>query len=88
MHHPTTDHHAPPSFWSTRYAPGLVILGGVAAYFVLTEHFAHFVQALPYVLLLACPLMHLFMHGGHGHHDGAPPARPDDGATDDAGERP
>jgi hypothetical protein len=20
--------------------------------------------------LLACPLMHLFMHGGHGHHGG------------------
>jgi hypothetical protein len=26
---------------------------------------------LPYLLLLACPLMHLFMHRGHGrerHH--------------------
>jgi hypothetical protein len=20
--------------------------------------------------LLACPLMHVFMHGGHGHHNG------------------
>jgi hypothetical protein len=26
-------------------------------------------MALPY-LLLACPLMHLFMHGRHGHHHG------------------
>jgi hypothetical protein len=24
---------------------------------------------LPYLLFLACPLMHLFMH--HGHHHGA-----------------
>jgi hypothetical protein len=24
-------------------------------------------SALPYLLLMACPLMHLFMHGGHGH---------------------
>jgi hypothetical protein len=25
---------------------------------------------LPFLLLLACPLMHLFMHHGHGHHGG------------------
>ena len=42
----------------------------VAAYFVITEHRAHVVAFLPYVLLAACPLMHLFHHGGHGHgHD-------------------
>jgi hypothetical protein len=23
---------------------------------------------LPYLLLAACPLMHFFHHGGHGHH--------------------
>jgi hypothetical protein len=23
---------------------------------------------LPYLILLACPLMHLFMHRGHGGH--------------------
>jgi hypothetical protein len=23
---------------------------------------------LPWLLLAACPLMHLFMHGGHGGH--------------------
>jgi hypothetical protein len=31
---------------------------------------------LPFLLLLACPLMHLFMHhghGGHGRHDDASP---------------
>lgn len=26
--------------------------------------------ALPYLLVLACPLMHLFMHGGHGRQGG------------------
>ncbi len=41
----------------------------VAAYFLFTEHQAHVLGALPYLLLLACPLMHLFHHrGGHGHH--------------------
>jgi hypothetical protein len=43
----------------------------VAAYFLLTEHRAHTIQYLPVLLLLACPIMHLFHgHGGHGGHDG------------------
>ena len=43
---------------------------GVGAYFLLTEHRAHVFDYLPYVLLLACPLMHLFhRHGGHRHGD-------------------
>lgn len=43
----------------------------VAGFFLVAEHRAHVVQYLPYLLLLACPLMHLFHgHGGHGkHHD-------------------
>ena len=60
----------PQSFWSTRYAIGLIVLGAIAAYVLLTEHRAHFFGALPWLLLLACPLMHLFMHGGHGRHGG------------------
>ena len=40
----------------------------VAAYFLYTEHRAHLFAVLPYLLLAACPLMHLFHHhGGHGH---------------------
>lgn len=39
----------------------------VAAVFLWTEHRAHLLGALPFLLLAACPLMHLFMHGGHGH---------------------
>ncbi|MBX6370611.1 MAG: DUF2933 domain-containing protein [Rhodospirillales bacterium] len=37
------------------------------------EHTAHVFGALPYLLLLACPLLHLFHHGGHGreHHHGS-----------------
>lgn len=68
MEHPHEGHEAPPSFWTTRYAIGLLVIGGVAAYFLLTEHLAHVVGALPFLLLLACPLMHVFMHGGHGSH--------------------
>ncbi len=60
-----------PPFWRSRYSLGLMVFGAVAAYFLLSEHRAHFLGALPYLLLLACPLMHVFMHhgqGGHGRH--------------------
>ena len=43
----------------------------VAGYFLMMEHKAHLAGVLgflPFLLLLACPLMHLFMHHGHGHH--------------------
>ena len=63
-------HHNAPPFWRSRYAIGLLVLGAVAAYFLLSEHRAHFFGALPFLLLLACPLMHMFMHGGHGGHAG------------------
>lgn len=57
-----------------------VLIGflAVAAFFLWTEHRAHVLGALPYLIFLACPLMHLFHHHGHGHHDGdTPPAKPD-----------
>lgn len=59
-----------PDFWRTRYAVGFVVIGAVAGYYLLTEHLAHVVGALPYLLLLSCPLMHFFMHGKHGGHGG------------------
>ncbi len=47
---------------------GFLLIG---AYFLITEHRAHVFQYLPFLLLLACPLMHLFHgHGGHGGHRG------------------
>jgi peptidoglycan/LPS O-acetylase OafA/YrhL len=55
-----------------RSTAGLVALGfgAVAAFFLFTEHRAHLYGLLPYVFLLACPLMMLFMHHGHhGHED-------------------
>lgn len=57
-------------FWRSRYAIGLLVFGAVATYFLLSEHRAHFFGALPFLLLLACPLMHVFMHRGHGGHGG------------------
>lgn len=45
----------------------------IAAYFLITEHKAHlsgYLQYWPLLLVLACPLLHLFMHRGHGGHGG------------------
>jgi len=72
MSHQHERHDSPQNFWASRYAIGLLVFGGVAAYFLLTEHLAHVLGALPYLLLLACPLMHVFMHRGHGHHQPGP----------------
>lgn len=45
----------------------------VVAYFLITEHRAHAVTYLPFLLLAACPLLHLFHgHGGHGGHEAHP----------------
>jgi len=57
---------AAPRFWRSRYGLGLLVLGAIAGYFLVAEHRAHLLGALPFLLLLACPLMHIFMHRGHG----------------------
>ncbi len=43
----------------------LVMAGG---YFLWAEHRAHLLAALPYMIFLLCPLMHIFMHHNHGDH--------------------
>jgi len=56
------------SFLTSR--AGLVLLGFlvIAGVLLFTEHRAHVLGALVFLPLLLCPLMHLFMHGGHGSH--------------------
>ncbi|MCB2426205.1 MULTISPECIES: DUF2933 domain-containing protein [Bacteria] len=56
------------SFWLTSKGLAAIGLIGAASYFLLIEHRDHVLPFLPYLILLACPLMHLFMHGRHGHH--------------------
>lgn len=48
---------------------GLAVTLALAALgvYLLWTHTGHVAYALPYLLLLACPLMHFFGHG-HGHH--------------------
>ena len=83
-------HHEPTQPASGRArAPWLVrllmfALLGVAAYYIIAEHGAHLLAAWPLLILLACPLMHIFMHGGHGGHGGHVQAQQrDSGAAND-----
>ena len=72
------DHDHP---WSARTSISLLVIGAVLGYFLLTEHLEHALGALPFILLLACPLMHLFMHHGHDahtHHDAKKPSKSED----------
>jgi len=49
------------------WGAALLMVVLTAAFFVLREHWGHFAGSWPYLLLLACPVMHLFhRHGGHG----------------------
>lgn len=47
----------------------LLFFALVSGFLLSSEHRAHAIGAVPFLLILAlCPLMHLFMHGGHGGH--------------------
>ena len=48
----------------------LIAFMAIAAFYLYTEHEAHLLGVFPWLLLLACPLMHMFMHRGHGAHHG------------------
>lgn len=61
---PTTSTNGSRRAWA--YGLALAGLLALAAYFLFAGHRAHLLGALPYLLLLACPLMHLLMHRGHG----------------------
>lgn len=53
--------------WRIPVWVGLCAFLAIAGFFLWEEHRAHLLGALPYVLLLLCPVVHLFMHRGHGH---------------------
>ena len=52
------------NFWKNPFV--ILCLIGVG-YWLYTYHYEHALGFLPYSILLLCPFMHIFMHGGHGH---------------------
>ena len=71
--------------WRRLHIPwmlGFCLFLAIALFFLWEEHRAHILGALPYVLLLACPIIHLLMHRGHGGHGrGGPEAYRHEGGT-------
>ena len=69
---PSSEHFPEPASPRPRRIVFWLLLG-IAAFYLLSEHRAHLVAGfsyLPILLLLACPLLHMFGHGGHGGHGG------------------
>ncbi|REJ79685.1 MAG: DUF2933 domain-containing protein [Acidobacteria bacterium] len=60
---------------------GALTFATVAGFFLWGEHRVHLLGNWPWLLLLACPLLHFGMHGGHAHHRERPEG-------DDPGDRP
>ncbi|WP_072386896.1 DUF2933 domain-containing protein [Hyphomicrobium sp. CS1BSMeth3] len=68
----------------SRFSAANIALYGflaIGAFYLIAEHRAHLLGWLPWIIILACPLLHVFMHGGHGGRGGdgnssaSPPGR-------------
>jgi hypothetical protein len=70
--------------WRNPFGLALLVASAIGAYFLLTGHFDHVLPAVPYLILLACPLMHVFHRGHHRHKHPRSAQRPasDDEAPD------
>ena len=73
---------APPGRRPVTIALLMIVL--IVAFYLLREHWGHVSGLWPYLLRLACPLMHLFHghggHGGHARHESRGPDKPASGS--------
>lgn len=56
--------HVPPRPWTQGL---LTVLIAAAAVYLISNHWLHILDALPYLGVVLMMGMHLFMHGGHSH---------------------
>jgi hypothetical protein len=62
------DHQpAHPSFWKTPFGVIATLVAVATSVYLYVAHKDHVLALLPFAVLAACPLMHMFMHRGHGH---------------------
>ena len=54
------------SVFASRTRTALLALTAFGTALIAYDHRVHVIGALPYLVLLACPLIHLFMMHGHG----------------------
>lgn len=80
MNHDDNEPHVH-SFWRRPAGMALATAALIAGFYMLREHWGHVLGFWPYLLLLACPLIHLMHghgHGGHGRHPQTPGRTQDD----------
>lgn len=77
MNHPVDESGANAPLGRKPVTIALLMVVLIVAFYLLREHWGHVSGLWPYLLLLACPVMHLFHgHGGHGHRHGHGPDQP------------
>lgn len=68
-HHETPAAAAHTPALSRSLKTALWMVAAIGGFYLLREHGSHVASNWVYLLLLACPLMHLFHgHGGHSNH--------------------
>ncbi|WP_339462134.1 DUF2933 domain-containing protein [Pseudomonas sp. EA_105y_Pfl2_R69] len=67
-----TPHRASAANNPWRFWPALAVFAAIALFLLWEEHQAHLLGILPYLILLLCPLLHLFMRRGHGRDKDGP----------------
>lgn len=60
-----------PPLWRSKTGIVLGMLLVIALFYLAREHYGHMLGLLPYLILLLCPLMHVFGHRHGGHHQHA-----------------
>ncbi len=65
-------------FLGTKSVLAITLAAAALGVYLLATHTGHTLAAVPYLLLLACPLMHVFghHHGGGHRPDGNQSAEP------------
>lgn len=85
----TEEHQQHDDAWPRRAIWAFAAFASIGAFFLLAEHRAHVLPWLPWLILAACPLMHVFMHSGHGghhrHRDGGNGRERGDAGSDENG---
>ncbi len=55
-------------WWRTPFGMLCTAIFLIALFILIRDHAAHMGNYWIWLILLACPLMHVFMHGGHKHN--------------------
>lgn len=55
-------------WWKTSKGIALLLALAALGLYLIIVHKQHVLGALPFLVILLCPLSHLFMHKGHHNH--------------------